>query len=79
MKSHIDEFQQYVSDNNISTTDVEQYDEWMSDHDISFYSVKEEGKVIYNKSNVDKPYLRLKICMITDLQEAISCLSSSPI
>ena len=53
-KPYIDEFQQYVSDNNISTTDVEQYDEWMSDHDISFYSVKEEGKVIYNKSNVDK-------------------------
>ena len=43
-----------MSDNNISTTDVEQYDEWMSDHDISFYSVQEEGKVIYNKSNVDK-------------------------
>ena len=53
-KPYIDEFQQYVSDNNISTTDVEQYDEWMSDHDISFYSVQEEGKVIYNKSNVDK-------------------------
>ena len=46
--------QQYVSDNDISTTDVEQYDEWMSDHDIAFYSVQEMGKVIYNKSNVDK-------------------------
>ena len=53
-KPYIDEFQQYVSDNDISTTDVEQYDEWMSEHDVSFYSVKEEGKVIYNKSNVDK-------------------------
>lgn len=78
-KPYIDEFQQYVSDNNISTTDVEQYDEWMSDHDISFYSVKEEGKVIYNKSNVDKLISPAKICMITDLQEAMSCLSSSPI
>ena len=28
-KPYIDEFQQYVSDNNISTTDVEQYDEWI--------------------------------------------------
>ena len=53
-KPYIDEFQQYVSDNDISTTDVEQYDEWMSDHDIAFYSVQEMGKVIYNKSNVDK-------------------------
>lgn len=53
-KPYIDEFQQYVSDNNISTTDVEQYDEWMSEHDVSFYSIQEEGKVIYNKSNVDK-------------------------
>lgn len=53
-KPYIDEFQQYVTDNDISTTDVEQYDEWMSEHDVSFYSVKEEGKVIYNKSNVDK-------------------------
>ena len=53
-KPYIDEFQQYVSDNDISTTDVEQYDEWMSEHDVSFYSIQEEGKVIYNKSNVDK-------------------------
>ena len=53
-KPYIDEFQQYVSDNDISTTDVEQYDEWMADHDIAFYSVQEMGKVIYNKSNVDK-------------------------
>jgi len=53
-KPYIDEFQQYVSDNNISTTDVEQYDEWMSEHDVAFYSVQEMGKVIYNKSNVDK-------------------------
>ena len=37
-------------DNDISTTDVEQYDEWMSEHDVSFYSIQEEGKVIYNKS-----------------------------
>lgn len=50
-KPYIDEFQQYVSDNDISTTDVEQYDEWMADHDIAFYSVQEMGKVIYNKSN----------------------------
>ena len=53
-KPYIDEFQQYVSDNDISTTDVEQYDEWMSEHDVAFYSVQEMGKVIYNKSNVDK-------------------------
>ena len=53
-KPYIDEFQQYVTDNDISTTDVEQYDEWMAEHDVSFYSVQEEGKVIYNKSNVDK-------------------------
>ena len=53
-KPYIDEFQQYVSGNDICTTDVEQYDEWMSDHDIAFYSVQERGKVIYNKSNVDK-------------------------
>lgn len=26
----------------------------MAEHDVSFYSVQEEGKVIYNKSNVDK-------------------------
>lgn len=76
-KPYIDEFQQYVSDNDISTTDVEQYDEWMSEHDVAFYSVQEMGKVIYNKSK--SLYLRLKICMITDLQEAMSCLSSSPI
>lgn len=53
-KPYIDEFQQYVTDNDISTTDVEQYDEWMTDHDVAFYSVQERGKVIYNKSNVDK-------------------------
>lgn len=53
-KPYIDEFQQYVSDNDISTTDVEQYDEWMSEHDVAYYSVQEMGKVIYNKSNVDK-------------------------
>ena len=53
-KPYIDEFQQYVSDNDISTTDVEQYDEWMAEHDVAFYSVQEMGKVIYNKSNVDK-------------------------
>ena len=53
-KPYIDEFQQYVSDNDISTTDVEQYDEWMAEHDVAFYSVQERGKVIYNKSNVDK-------------------------
>ena len=78
-KPYIDEFQQYVSDNDISTTDVEQYDEWMSEHDVAFYSVQEMGKVIYNKSNVDKLISPAKICMITDLQEAMSCLSSSPI
>ena len=33
-KPYIDEFQQYVSDNDISTTDVEQYDEWMAEHDV---------------------------------------------
>ncbi len=53
-KPYIDEFQQYVSDNDISTTDVEQYDEWMAEHDVAYYSVQEMGKVIYNKSNVDK-------------------------
>lgn len=55
-KPYIDEFQQYVSDNDISTTDVEQYDKWMSEHDVSFYSIQdqEEEKVIYSKSNVDK-------------------------
>lgn len=53
-KPYIDEFQQYVTDNDISTTDVEQYDEWMTGHDVAFYSVQERGKVIYNKSNVDK-------------------------
>lgn len=78
-KPYIDEFQQYVSDNDISTTDVEQYDEWMSEHDVSFYSIQEEGKVIYNKSNVDKLISPAKICMIIDLQEAMSCLFSSPI
>ena len=53
-KPYIDEFQQYVSDNDISTTDVEQYDEWMEEHDVAYYSVQNDGKVIYNKSNVDK-------------------------
>lgn len=43
-KPYIDEFQQYVSDNDISTTDVEQYDEWMAEHDVAYYSVQGNGE-----------------------------------
>ncbi|WP_455719526.1 sensor histidine kinase [Agathobacter sp.] len=53
-KPYVDEFQQYVTDNDVSTTDIEQYDEWMADHDVSFYSIEKEGKIVYSKSNVDK-------------------------
>ena len=50
---YIEEFQKYVSDNDINTTDVQEYDEWMYEHEVSFYSIEREGKIIYSKSNVD--------------------------
>ena len=46
-----------IIDEIAKTKDVEQYDEWMSEHDVSFYSVKEEGKVIYNKSHIVETHL----------------------
>lgn len=50
---YIEKFQNYVSENNISTSDISDYDKWMIENDISFYSIHKDGKVIYSKVNVD--------------------------
>ena len=45
---YIEKFQNYVSENNISTSDISDYDKWMIENDISFYSIHKDGKVIYS-------------------------------
>lgn len=51
---YVQEFQQYVSRNNIATSDISEYDEWMDYHCVLFCSIEKNGETVYSKLNVDK-------------------------
>ena len=51
---YVQEFQQYVSQNNIATSDISECDEWMDYHCVLFCIIEKDGEAVYSKLNVDK-------------------------
>ena len=51
---YVQEFQQYVSKNNIAASDISECDEWMDYHCVLFCSIEKDGEAVYSKLNVDK-------------------------
>lgn len=51
---YVQEFQQYVSQNNIAASDISECDEWMDYHCVLFCIIEKDGEAVYSKLNVDK-------------------------
>ena len=44
---YVQEFQQYVSQNNIAASDISECDEWMDYHCVLFCIIEKDGEAVY--------------------------------
>ena len=58
---YVQEFQQYVSQNNIAASDISECDEWMDYHCVLFCIIEKDGEAVYSKLNVDYLDMRMSI------------------